>query len=110
MRLLFQIFLLIFLSVNSFAAPIKGPGASTCGAWLQYRQSNEYSGELFWIQGFISSYNEFVYSGSNPDGIFGSADHRSITTWMDNYCQRHPLDSVYWGTLELVEELKRRAN
>lgn len=107
-----SIFLLTLFcfAVSAYAGEIKGAGGSTCGAWLQYRSSNQYSGELHWIQGFISSYNQFVYTGRNPNGIFGSADHNSIAAWMDNYCRQNPLETVYKGTLVLVEELKRRAN
>ncbi|WP_152539352.1 hypothetical protein [Methylomicrobium lacus] len=110
MRAMIVFFLLAVLSANPLAGEIKGAGGSTCGAWLQYRKSNDYASELNWIQGFISSYNQFVYSGPNPNGIFGSADYRSIAVWMDNYCMTHPLESVYRGTLELVEELKQRAH
>ena len=102
--------------VSANANEIRGAGASTCGTWLQYRISKEKFAELFaelhlhWIQGFISSYNQFVYTGRNPDGIFGSVDSKSIAAWMDNYCRAKPLDTVYQGTLVLVEELKRRAD
>lgn len=112
MRPLIWIFLLACLSVNSlnsFAGSIWGAGGLSCGTWFQYRQSEDLT-LMTWIQGFLSSYNHFVYSGSNPNGIFGSADNRSIVAWMDNYCQRHPLESVYEGTLELIEELKQREN
>ncbi|HET7832130.1 MAG TPA: hypothetical protein VFK88_04110 [Gallionella sp.] len=103
-------FTLLLFTTSSFAGEIQGAGSSTCGAWLQYRGANQYYGELHWIQGFISSYNQYVYSGKNPNGIFGSADSNALAAWMDNYCRANPLDTVYRGTLVLVDELKGRAN
>ena len=110
MRQTILAFVFLFITTSAVAGMIKGAGVSTCGAWLRYRSSGLYYGELHWIQGFISSYNHYVKTGQNQNGIFGSADGKSIAAWMDNYCRANPLDSVYMGTIVLVDELKRRAN
>lgn len=96
-------------SCLSVAGEIKGAGAGSCGAWLEDRRNNSYHAQLHWIQGFISAYNSYVYRGSNTDGVFGDADHKAIAAWMDNYCQANPLNSPYDGTVQLIEELKKRA-
>lgn len=110
MRRILMASTILFMSTNALAGQIQGAGGVTCGAWLQTRQSNQHYGELHWVQGFISSYNQYVYTGRNPNGIFGSVDHDSIAAWMDNYCRANPLETVYKGTLHLVEELKHRLN
>lgn len=43
-------------------------------------------------------------------GFFGSTDSDALKAWMDKYCKEHPLDSVYMGTLELMDELNERVD
>ena len=106
-------FVLTAVAVPSYAddAPIQGAGAVTCGRWVEARKKGEYYGQLQWVQGFISSYNHYVYSHkmASGNGVFGETDYQAITVWMDNYCQRNPLDSVYMGAVNLVKELETRA-
>ena len=111
MRKLLLAILLFSFSVNAFSGEIKGAGAATCGEWLEARKDNTVSELVLksWILGFISSYNHYVYSGSNPDGIFGSTDVNGLPAWMDKYCRENPLNSVYDGTVPLIDELRHRA-
>jgi hypothetical protein len=97
-------------SFSSYAGEIKGAGAGSCGEWVEERKSNSYFATLHWIQGFISAYNLYVYSGKNPDGVFGNADHKAIAVWMDNYCHENPLSSPAEGTVQLIKELKSRSD
>lgn len=95
------------IATSALAGPIKGPGATTCGQWVEDRKkTGAHYSQLSWIQGFISSYNHYLDSHKDPNGIFGIADSNSVTVWMDNYCQKNPLNTVYLGTVELIEELK----
>ncbi len=109
MRIIALVLTLLAASTSA-AAPIKGSGTGSCGEWVEERKQNTYHATLHWMQGFISAYNEFVYSGRNPDGVFGNADLKAIAVWMDNYCQQNPLSSPYNGTVLLIKELERRAN
>ncbi len=96
------------IATSALAGPIKGAGGTTCGKWVEDRKTSVYYTQLSWVQGFISSYNHYVDSHEDQNGVFGTADSNSITVWMDNYCQKNPLETVYTGTLELIEELKNR--
>ena len=103
---------LAVISVSAFAnGPILGAGATTCGKWVEGRKAGTYHLQLNWVLGFISSYNHYVdaYLGKGKNGVFGTADHNSVAVWMDNYCQKNPLESVYSGSVGLTEELKSRA-
>ncbi len=84
---------------------IIGPGAITCGHWIQARKTDDTPDPLAWVLGFISSYNHY-----RDRNIFGSADHSAIAAWIDNYCTKNPLDTVYIGTVALVSELEKRSN
>ena len=95
--------------IDSFAVgEYKGAGAGTCGTWIEERRNNNHHAELHWILGFISSYNTYVYKGSDPNGVFGSANYQSVAVWMDNYCQKNPLNIIATGARVLVEELANR--
>ena len=95
---------------ESFAGQIKGPGVSTCGSWLEDRKRNNDAAELGWVFGFISSYNNYVYKGSDSNGAFGSADHYAIIAWLDNYFSRNPLKTIYHGAMDLIREIYSSAN
>ena len=101
--------LLVSPFASSDAATIVGAGTGTCGSWLQDRQEN-YGAKLHWLQGFLSAYNFYVYSGRNPEGIFAGIDHNAIAAWMDNYCRENPLSSPSDGALRLIKELEQRAD
>ena len=98
----------IVLTMLILAAParaqIKGAGATSCGVWVQSRKDGSWSVDLNWVLGFVSSYNHFV--GRN---IFGTSDAYAVAVWMDNYCQKNPLNTQYEGAIQLVSELSARA-
>ena len=111
MRTCILVLVLLIVSIAE-AAPIKGAGASSCGEWVEERKQDNkgFLITLSWIQGFISAYNAYIYSGKNPNGVFGSADSKAIMVWMDNYCQQNPLSNPYEGVRILIRELEPRAN
>ena len=110
MRMAMGLVILLLPTATATADPIKGAGAMSCSQWVEERRQNTYAEPLHWILGFISAYNQYVYSGNNPNGIFGSADYKAIAVWMDNYCQQNPFGNAYKGITLLTEELRRRAN
>ena len=95
-------------SGSALSGPIKGAGATTCGLWVEDRKINNHSTQLNWVLGFISAYNEYVFSGPAPSGVFGNADANAVAVWLDNYCQQNPLSTPYAGARELVRELESR--
>ncbi len=100
------LFVLLF-PLASESATLKGAGTGSCGEWLQDRKEN-YGAKLHWLQGFLSAYNYYAYSGNNTQGIFATADHNAIAAWMDNYCRENPLNSPADGAIELIKELEGR--
>ena len=67
MRTCILVLVLLIASIAE-AAPIKGAGATSCGEWVEERKQDNkgFLITLSWIQGFISAYNDYVYSGKNP--------------------------------------------
>ena len=103
-KVAFAILILAFTS--AYSAPIKGAGASSCGLWVEDRKVGAHFVQLNWVLGFISAYNEYVYKGRAPNGVFGNVDPSAIGVWLDNYCQANPLSTPYAGARRLVEELE----
>jgi hypothetical protein len=89
---------------------IRGPGAASCGAWVQGRsgQDSESISRRFdresWIMGYITAFNVFVERGD----IVQSTDPPGIFAWIDSYCSTHPLQSVADAAFALVAELRSR--
>ena len=90
---------------QSFAGSIQGAGALPCGEWVEQRTRGDHNMALAWVMGFMSSYNHYTYNGSKKNGTFGDINHNSIALWMDNYCKANPLESVYGGSVKLIEEM-----
>lgn len=74
------LFLLFLFPTIVFATQIKGSGAGSCGEWLDERKQNQYHSTLHWLQGYISSYNHYIYRGKNPNGVFGDVEHKASSS------------------------------
>jgi hypothetical protein len=99
---------ILFCEGVLFAAPVKGAGATSCGQWIEDRKKDDHLTQLNWVLGFISAYNTFLYKGKHPNGIFGSSDYNALAVWLDNYCSKNPLNTLYEGVVPLVQELRLR--
>ncbi len=101
--------LLVVLSILTSSAfandAIIGAGATTCGKWVKNRKTDAYYHQLNWVLGYISAYNNYVNTDSSEYGVIGNADSDSIAAWMDNYCQKNPLDTIAKGSVELIKVL-----
>lgn len=71
---------------------IMGAGTESCGTWVQARQGRGPvpfgTQSLFveWAEGYLSAVE--LWSPPKPtDGL----DPGALETWLDNYCQTHPL-------------------
>jgi hypothetical protein len=85
-----------------------GHGASSCGQWVTDRRLNNISAnsDRAWLLGYITAFNEF---GGQPSGnVTAGVDVEGMVTWMDNYCQHHPLETISTGAYHLVDELRTR--
>jgi hypothetical protein len=94
---------------------VLGVGNKSCGAWIAARRANDATAYTLqgWVAGFLSGSNSII--ASNPAyGIdtlkeVAQGDAQGLWTWVDNYCQAHPLNSVATAADALGGELIRRA-
>jgi len=97
--LAFFIFFAVFSSTPTYAYRIYGAGVSSCGGWNNARKSGDYYQQGSWVLGFVSSYG--YYEGKTLKEV----DSQALVSWMDNYCQANPLDSISDGAKQLIEAL-----
>ena len=80
-------------------------GDITCLDWAESRKQRDLSQMrvVAWYFGYLSGY----LAGNGPEILTG-VDGVSITTWMDKYCGRNPLDMVSKGGSEFAGALGER--
>jgi hypothetical protein len=86
---------------------VLGPGAISCGTWIAQRRDAGpvMYGDEDWVLGYLTAYDEHVA----PDGkISAGTDSDGLMTWIDGYCQAHPLDNLATAASALATELKAR--
>ena len=81
-----------------------GVGNASCGQWTQSRREttdDQWLAYMSWVQGFLAAYYEThdVTRGIDANGLVG---------WIDNFCQRHPLENIAFAAQQLISELKSR--
>jgi hypothetical protein len=106
------LFILLFLTYQ-FMQPVMSQtylGAPDCGEWV--RQSKERPSDRAWLLGFMSGLNMMygvqpsTRKNDDPLGSINSA--QQIYAWMDNYCQKNPLQGTHQGGFELYLELMQK--
>jgi hypothetical protein len=103
MRFIFV--LLAFLPLSQLMAePLTV--ANNCQQWTTVRQQSSEQNTLYWLQGFVAAYNEYAYTGRNPQGVLRSSDPKVITEWLDGYCQNNPQSNPKKAVESLIEEKK----
>ncbi len=88
---------------------VYGAGMVTCAEWQQYRSTNNRPATLqleAWVDGFLSGYN---MASEGRDVIAPKPESVAYYAWIDNYCQRNPLEKVVKAVFELKNELTSRA-
>ncbi len=83
-----------------------GAGGNSCGTWTAEQKMPRRLEDEAWLVGYISAANRFApgAEGDLTNGIEG----RGLISWMDNYCQSHPLNMIETGAVALVDELRKR--
>jgi hypothetical protein len=89
-----------------------GVGLNSCGSWTEARSTNGTAARVYesWVDGFLSGSNEFILSQLKLDPLHEQliGDAKGLYRWMDDYCQAHPLNSIYAAADALDTELIRR--
>ena len=99
---------LIIISQHSIAANPDDEyvviGQESCGKYLKSDKQTKlyFKG---WLNGFLSAYNQYQYSGIN---VAASVDSESIDIWLVKYCQENPLSSYYQASQSLIKELESK--
>lgn len=81
---------------------VYGAGAASCGAWLAARRAGDWYLQGQWVLGFVSGYG---YSAGNS---LKNTDNDAMASWIDNYCQKHPLENLSEAAQGLVAALGAR--
>ena len=88
---------------------IFGEGTMSCGQWLaagDARSVLRYEAEA-WVRGLLTGMN-----ASSPDPaerlIGEDSDPATTRLWLDNFCRKQPLASLFEATVLLRYELKYR--
>src|SRR4030088_1316758 len=87
-RIILAAVMLMIAAADVQAKMMIGHGiAVSCGAWTKKERSNYTS--RAWILGYLSGVN----TSSGPD-FLERVDAAAIFAWIDNYCQKNPLDDI----------------
>jgi hypothetical protein len=102
------VLLAITMSVGSAEFSVRGPGGTICGEYLELRESSRAWDDitLAWVQGYVTGLTEAIPEVS---AYTNDADLHAMTSWIRQYCEAHPSDMIYQGTVEMVHKLKLQA-
>jgi hypothetical protein len=94
--------LLILLPLSQLHAQPMSP----IEQWDSVRQNQSEQATLYWLEGFLSAYNKYEYTGKHPEGVLHSADPKVITGWLDGYCLSNPQSSPQIAVESFIDEKK----
>lgn len=78
-----------------------------CGKWV--KAEPEMKRHLrFWITSYLSGMNHVLFSIRNKDFLAKISSTDQITVFIDNYCQKNPLDSLSLAGVVLMAELDKK--
>ncbi len=63
-----------------------GAGLNSCNQWTEDRKTNDWSGPVQWLLGYLSSTDISYYTKDGNNDAF--------TAWIDNYCRAHPFQNL----------------
>lgn len=82
------------------------PNGDSCGDWTTRRKAGTAQQLEAWMLGFVSAYNAF---GSATGDSAGGGNGNALLAWVDQYCEKNPLDRVPAAGFALIAELEKRA-
>ena len=77
-----------------------GAGSETCGDWTQARKASDWTTVnrmSSWVAGYLSATGRLVPMRDTDGG--------AINSYLDGFCQSHPLEAFEHATVTLVTEL-----
>jgi hypothetical protein len=90
------------------AYEVLGVGTLSCETWSKDRADRASERHFIygaWVQGYITAVNVF---GEGASHLAKGIDDEGIMSWIDNYCSKHPTDSLTVAAKALVDELRNR--
>ena len=105
--------LMLCVFVCSLVQPVLGAwtyGVRDCGQWIN-RKKDVYA-ELAitgWLAGYMSGLSRMhALNGRKDDPLRKATSADQIFLWMDNYCQKNPLNDLVDGGDDLFLELMKK--
>jgi hypothetical protein len=93
---------------------VLGSGNNTCEDWTRHRAERTLAAvtsserSAHWVVGYLrGAFDHMSASRHDPPA---DVDMNAIRIWLDNYCRKRPLDSIYLAASELSGELINRSN
>jgi hypothetical protein len=86
--------------------PILGQGNVTCRAWTAVRRADPVAAEArtAWLLGFLTAYSQFVETAKTDVSEGRSTDQ--LAAWVDEYCGKHPHETLQQAATALVGNLR----
>lgn len=91
------------LYVSSASGQVTIFGGADCGQWIAEKTFARKS----WLIGFLSGMNA-TYEGKNKDPLKALNSPDQAFLWMDNWCNRNPLEKIAIGGQILFLELAEK--
>jgi hypothetical protein len=84
---------------------ILGAGGRPCGSWLLVRSQALPDSAVLqsWVLGYITSVNANLLTSTGD--VTAGASPEALFSWIDNYCEAHPLESLARVTSALLDSL-----
>lgn len=85
-------------------------GDRNCGQWIKRMDSAMSKNTVeSWFTGYMSGINMMYVTYSKREDVFNKVDSLDqMILWMDNYCNKNPLNRASTGALELFLELAKK--
>ncbi len=104
--------LIIWVFVTSLVQPVFGAmtyGVRDCGGWIN-RGKNDYERLAVegWLSGYMTGLSIMRELNGKKDNPLGKVSADQIYLWMNNYCQKNPLNDLVDGGSDLFLELMKK--
>ncbi len=105
--------LVLLLLACCLAQPVFGQvsyGSRDCGQWIKRTDSATTKNAVeSWFAGYMSGINMMYVTYSKREDALNKVDSLDqMILWMDNYCNKNPLNRASTGALELFLELAKK--